>query len=311
VTAPAAPAPVGAAPAAPASPAPQTPALRSAAPGTLGEEECRALGVLGNCPDLNAVLDRLLEKPLEYNHPKTMLLGRKTEIGLVLRTDWQGKDLPPEVSEELKGLPGEVKQGLSKITRVMSAELTGRDFEISPAARQERTVVPPQPVNWLWQVSPTDTGSDKTLKLRLYAHIQGPDGTMPPLLVKTLDASITVDVTTWDWLVIQARTLEPIYAIGAALLGLLTAMLTYFLARRRDAAPAASYPESGGYFDPSTRYSGPVIGDLGQSATDSRSPAPKPAEAPPAVAAPETPPAAADPVPPTAATGSEPEPKKD
>ncbi len=91
----------------------------------MGEEECRKLGVLDSCPDLNAVLDRLLERPLEYNHPDTMLLGRKTEITLVLRTDWEGKDLPTEVSEELKGLPGEVKQGLSKITRVMSAELTG------------------------------------------------------------------------------------------------------------------------------------------------------------------------------------------
>jgi hypothetical protein len=232
----------------------------------LGEAECRALGVLDSCPDLNAVLDRLLERPLEYNHPDTMLLGRKTEITLVLRTDWEGKDLPTEVSEELKGLPGEVKQGLSKITRIMSAELTGREFEISPASRQERTVVPPQPVSWNWQVSPTDTGEKKPLKLRLYAHLQDGSGTMPPILVKTLDASINVDVTTWDWVVNQARTLEPIYAIGAALLGLLTAILTYFLTRRSEPVLQGGYREPSG-----TRDNGPVIGDLGQSATDRRS----------------------------------------
>ena len=234
----------------------------------LGEEECRKLGVLDSCPDLNAVLDRLLERPLEYNHPDTMLLGRKTEITLVLRTDWEGKDLPAEVSEELKGLPGEVKQGLSKITRVMSAELTGREFDISPPSRQERTVVPPQPVSWSWQVSPTDTGEKKPLKLRLYAHLQDGSGTMPPILVKTLDASINVDVTTWDWVVNQARTLEPIYAIGAALLGLLTAILTYFLTRSREPAHQGGYRETTG-----TRDNGPVIGDLGQSATDRRAPA--------------------------------------
>jgi hypothetical protein len=233
--------------------------------GNLGEDECRALGVLDNCPDLNAVLNRLLERPLEYNHPSTMLLGRKTEITLVLRTDWEGKDLPTEVSQELKGLPGEVKQGLSKITRVMSAELTGREFEITPASRQERTVVPPQPVSWSWQVSPTETGDKKPLKLRLYAHLQGGSGTMPPILVKTLDANIDVDVTTWDWVVNQARTLEPIYAIGAALLGLLTAILTYFLTRRREPVAQGGYREPAG-----TRDSGPVIGDLGQSATDRR-----------------------------------------
>jgi hypothetical protein len=177
--------------------------------------------------------------------PDAMLLGRKTEITLVLRTDWEGKDVPTEVSEELKGLPGKVKQGISKITRVMSAELTGRDFEISPSSRQERTIVPPQPVSWNWQVSPTETGESKQLKLRLYAHLQGAAGTMPPILVKTLDATIDVDVTTWDWGVNQARTLEPIYAIGAALLGLLTGILTYFLTRKREVA------YSGGYREPS------------------------------------------------------------
>ncbi|WP_088347466.1 hypothetical protein [Rhodomicrobium sp. R_RK_3] len=306
-----------------ATPAPET---KAAAPGgsvtgTLGEEECRALGVLSNCPDLNLALDRLLEKPLEFNRPDTMLLGRKTEIALVLRTDWQGKDLPAEVSEELKGLPGAVQQGISKITRVMSAELTGRDFDITPSARQERTVVPPQPVSWNWQVSPTETGTDKTLKLRLYAHLQGPDGTMPPLLVKTLDASIKVDVTTWDWLVIQARTLEPVYAIGAALIGLLTAILTYFLARRSEPASAGGAPHSGGgTTDASTRYSGPVIGDLGQSATDSRpAPAAKAPDAPPAAAADQdalpapaaVPTPASDSVPPAAAPDAEPEPKKE
>jgi hypothetical protein len=238
---------------------------------SLGEAECRTLGVLDSCPDLNAVLDRLLERPLEYNRPDTMLLGRKTEITLVLRTDWEGKDLPAEVSEELKGLPGEVKQGISKITRVMSAELTGREFDISPASRQERTVVPPQPVSWTWQVAPTDTGEKKPLKLRLYAHLQDGSGTMPPILVKTLDASINVDVTTWDWVVNQARTLEPIYAIGAALLGLLTAILTYFLTRSRDPVAQGSYREPSG-----TRDNGPVIGDLGQSATDRRSTPAKP-----------------------------------
>ncbi len=100
---------------------------------------------------------------------------------------------------------------------------------------------------------------------------------MPPILVKTLDASINVDVTTWDWVVNQARTLEPIYAIGAALLGLLTAILTYFLTRSREPAHQGGYRETTG-----TRDSGPVIGDLGQSATDRRTtpPAGEPAPAP-------------------------------
>jgi hypothetical protein len=257
-------------------------AAPSGAVGALGAEECRLLGVLAGCTDLNAVLGQLLEKPVEYNHPKQMLLGRRSEIALVLRTDWEGKDLPSEVSKEFKDLPGEVKQGLSKITQIMSAELTGRDFEVSPSGRQERTVVPPQPVTWNWQVTPSETGGGKTLKLRLYAHVQGPQGAMPPILVKTLDATIDVDVTTWDWFVNQARTLEPVYAVLAALVGLLTAFFTFILARRRR---AAGHPETGGYSDKPNPWerlmgkrSGPVIGDLDQSASDSRPPAPPAAD---------------------------------
>jgi hypothetical protein len=215
--------------------------------------------VLTNCPDLNSVLARLLEKPLEYNRPSVMYQYRKTEIGLVLRTDWQGKDMPPEVSEEMKNLPGEVQQGLTKVTRVMSAELTGRDFEIAPSGRQERTVVIPQPVTWNWQVTPNASGADKTLKLQLYAHIEGPNGTMPPILIKTLDATIDVDVRTWDWILAQVRDLEPIYAVIAALLGLLTAVLTYFFTRPSETSGTPRRP------------TGPVIGDLDQSGDSPRS----------------------------------------
>jgi hypothetical protein len=258
----------------------QPAAAPGGAMGALGAEECRQIGVLSGCQDLNAVLDQLLEKPVEYNHPEQMLLGRKSEIALVLRTDWEGKDLPTEVSKEFKDLPGEVKQGLSKVTQIMSAELTGRDFEISPSGRQERTVVPPQPVSWSWQVTPTETGGSKPLKLRLYAHVQGPQGPMPPILIKTLDATINVDVTAWDWLVNQARVLEPVYAVLAALIGLLTAFFTFVLARRRrEANQGGTLPEQGGYLDKLIgERRGPVIGDLDQSSSDSRPPAPPAAD---------------------------------
>ena len=190
-----APAPAPSAPAAPPTvaeapaTAPQKPRLPlPAGAGQLSDDECRALGVPANCADLNSVLARLLERPLEYNRPQTMFLYRKSDIGLVLRTDWNGKDMPADVADELKGLPGEIAQGLTKITRVMSAELSGNGFDIAPSGRQERMVVVPQPVSWSWQVTPKESGADKTLRLRLYAHIEAPGGgTMSPTLIKTLD----------------------------------------------------------------------------------------------------------------------------
>jgi hypothetical protein len=217
--------------------------------------------VLTNCADLNTVLAKLLERPLEYNKPQSMYLGRRSEIGLVLRTDWEGKDLPPDVSAEMKALPGDVQQGITKVTRVMSAELSGRDFDVSPSGRQERTVVPPNPVSWNWQVTPKERGEKRPLKLQLYAHIEGPSGAMPPILVKTLDATIDVDVRTWDWVVAQVRDLEPIYAVIAAILGLLTAVLTYVFTREGTGGPGGP-----------SRPGGPVIGDLDQSGGSGKPP---------------------------------------
>jgi hypothetical protein len=73
------------------------------------------------------------------------------------------------------------------------------------------------------------------------------------------------------------------YVIGAALLGLLTAIVTYFLTRRREPAHEGGYRETTG-----TRESGPVIGDLDQSSAERRggSASPKPEVAAPAAEAP-------------------------
>jgi hypothetical protein len=121
-------------------------------------------------------------------------------------------------------------------------------------------VVIPQPVTWNWQVTPNASGAGKALKLQLYAHIEGPNGAMPPLLVKTLDATIDVDVRTWDWILAQIRNLEPIYAVIAALLGLMTVALTYFFTRPSESSRTPR------------RSGGPVIGDLDQSGGAGKAP---------------------------------------
>ena len=113
--------------------------------------------------------------------------------------------------------------------------------------------MPPQPVSWNWQVTPKDTGPGKPLKLQLFAHLEGP-GSTSPVLLKTLDSTIAVDVKTWDWIVAQVRAMQPIYAIIAAILAVLTVFLTYSLTRNAD--PGAGK---------GARKGGPVIGDLDQN----------------------------------------------
>lgn len=208
----------------------------TAAPGSAqtGNGACPERGVLGpECFDVDAALERLSDRPVEYNHPEQMIKGQATEITLVLRTDFTEEGLPEEASAAFEGLQGEVRQQRAKISNIMSARLRGRDFEVDPGGMLERTVTWRQPVEWSWYVTPKSGGEAKRLELELYAHIVNPQGaTQPPVLIKTLDATIDVDVRTLDWLVEQARTFEPIYAIAAAIIGLFTALLTLWLRRK-------------------------------------------------------------------------------
>ncbi len=208
------------------------PAAASAQP----PEDCVIRGVHGGqCLDVDAALERLSERPVEYNHPDQMIKDRPTEIMLVLRTDFAGEDLPPEISQAFEGLQGEVRQERAKISNFMSAQLRGRDFDIDPAGLQERSVTWREPVRWSWYVTPREAGEGQKLQLELYAHIVDASGQrQPPVLIKTLDATINVDVRTIDWLLAQVRTLEPVYGLLAALIGLITIILTLVLRRRRE-----------------------------------------------------------------------------
>jgi len=220
---------------------------RAAAADDGSEDDCAARGVLGReCFDVDEALERLRDRPVEYNHPKEMTKGQATEITLVLRTDFEGEGLPEQVAEAFEQLQGEVRQQRAKIANIMSARLRGRDFEVDPGGMQERTVTWRRPVQWTWYVTPKEGGEDKRLQLELFAHIVNPQGEMqPPVLIKTLDATIDVDVRTFDWLIEQARTFEPIYGIAAAIIGLLTALLTLWLRRKPAQATSDGDPPSG------------------------------------------------------------------
>jgi hypothetical protein len=63
------------------------------------------------------------------------------------------------------------------------------------------------------------------------------------VLIKTLDAAIDVDVTAWDWLIIQARAIEPVYGIMATVAGLAMALFGFLYRRvavRRNRQPVGS-----------------------------------------------------------------------
>ena len=75
---------------------------------------------------------------------------------------------------------------------------------------------------------------------------------MSPILVKTLDANLQVDVRTWDWIMAQVRDIGSNYLLIAVILALLTVFVVY--AFSRPSGPSGS-----------SRSGGPVIGDLDQN----------------------------------------------
>ena len=184
-------------------------------------QECASIGVVGanDCTDFESVIKNLKESPLAYNHPKSMYLGKRTQISLVIKT---GQD---DHKKELEGLPGQVKTGTTKISRVMQAELSGAAFRIEPSGPQQRTITSLAPVKWTWFVTPTEEGEFKRLNLDLSAILREGTRDLPPVTIRTFSTQIEVDVRWWDLLIHRVSAFDPIYQLATAIGGVATALL--------------------------------------------------------------------------------------
>jgi hypothetical protein len=216
----------------PAAPTPPSTTTAAASPPPAvpaPPNRCAALGISGRtgsaCADYEAMIAALKIAPLAYNHPQSMYLTRRTEVTLVLGTDGQ------DPAKDLKGTPGRVVEGETRISRRMFAELKGAEFEIEPKGPQDRLIVLGQPTRWTWLVTPLEYGRDKTLKMELSARLEDEKGLLPPVSIRTFEARIDVDVMLWDWLLVQAKALEPLHAAIAAIAGVCSLLL--FVLRRR------------------------------------------------------------------------------
>ena len=185
------------------------------------KSECEKLGVLGtsDCIDFESVVRNLKQAPLAYNHPKSMYLGKRTQISLVIKTGQE------DHKKELDGLPGKVVSGKSRISRVMQAELSGSDFRIEPSGRQSRTLTSLAPVKWTWFVTPLEEGRQKRLNLELSAILREGTRDLPPVTIRTFRTQIEVDVRWWDLIIHRISAFDPIYQLATALGGLATAFL--------------------------------------------------------------------------------------
>ncbi len=205
------------------------------------EQECASIGVVGasDCTDFETVIKNLKESALAYNHPKSMYLGKRTQISLVIKT---GQD---DHKKELEGLRGQVKTGTTKISRVMQAELSGAAFRIEPSGPQQRTITSLAPVKWTWFVTPTEEGDLKRLNLDLSAILREGTRDLPPVTIRTFSTQIEVDVRWWDLLIHRVSAFDPIYQLATAIGGVATALLFIWrlLSWRRSQASGNGRPD--------------------------------------------------------------------
>jgi hypothetical protein len=146
-----------------------------------------------------------------FNHPESMYLARRSQITLALAED-ESVAVHTLIEQFEKDVEGAIKTGETKYAPVMVATLRGKDFKIEPPGGQERLVLLNKtgPLAWTWFVEPREAGVGKLIVLELSARLARANENLPPLVIKTFEARINVDVRTWDRVLIHAQRMSPV-----------------------------------------------------------------------------------------------------
>ena len=139
-----------------------------------------------------------------FNTPDTMQFGETRGIQLLLSPKLTIQELEKQLEES-----GGVRQRRIRISRVMEANLTGRDFKIDPITVALQLVNPDGVTEWRWEVTALDAGRHN-LYLSMNAILEI-DGKELPHTIQTLYEVIEVQITWqqrisgfvaehWKWL---------------------------------------------------------------------------------------------------------------
>ncbi|NJM68971.1 MAG: hypothetical protein HC862_01425 [Scytonema sp. RU_4_4] len=116
----------------------------------------------------------------------------ENEVIEVRVTDNLQRDLKAGLSKDAKTQPIDV-------TSFLGAELTGASFEIKPLSQKKQILAQGRVVKWLWNVTPTEAGSQK-LFLEICAYISIKDKPEVPACLETFSRDVTVAVNPSNWL---------------------------------------------------------------------------------------------------------------
>ena len=176
----------------------------AAAPGTLAEQ--------------------FKTRKVAYNRPPaTLFLDRPIDISLVIDAT-----AAADPAAQLQGFPGEVVKRDVDLSDTVSAQLTGVGFDIVTQTVDRQTLSSKLPNRWQWRVTPTEPGTH-TLMLDIFGYKTN------SLDAEPLDAyrdQITVQVRQLDSVIKWAKGIQPVFAVIAALAGLLSALIAALRFRR-------------------------------------------------------------------------------
>lgn len=244
--------------------------------GPITQQACSALGAPDHCPEVNAALALITEKPVRFERPSEMSFGDTANIDLAFLSDLRTGDLPGDVAASMKDLPEDAKLALSKLASTFSVKLTGEGFDVSPEKTQTLNADSGGLAGQNWQLTPGKDGGDQAVKAQLYATVPDGDGGTSEVLIKSFESIIKVRLSTWDWIRILFNAYLPYFFIIATLF---VAIILLLITTRRirqseaDREPADLAEGTGtaaalSVTETVRQSSGPVIGDLDQSASD-------------------------------------------
>lgn len=170
-----------------------------------------------------------------YNRPPEKLaLNKPVDVSLVINAT-EDADAGKEA---LQGFKGEIVERQVDLSDTVSAQLTGPGFDIVTQT-VERQRLSGRTVNrWQWRVTPTEEG-EHTLMLEIFGYASG------SLDAEPLDAYrdvIAVEVEQLDQIVTWAKSVQPLFAVLAAMAGIGSACFAFlrFRNERKQAKAAKS-----------------------------------------------------------------------
>jgi hypothetical protein len=171
-----------------------------------------------------SLADQFKTRKVAYNRPpSTLYLDRPIDISLVIDAT-----AAADPAAQLQGFPGDVVKRDVDLSDTVSAQLTGVGFDIVTQTVDRQTLSSKLPNRWQWRVTPTEPGAH-TLMLDIFGYKTN------SLDAEPLDAyrdQITVQVQQLDQVIKWAKGIQPLFAVIAAIAGLMSALIAVLRFRR-------------------------------------------------------------------------------